>query len=49
MRIISSHFLRRRALGYIYSSKIDNKSSHVRHRGKLLNAIEKPGEFTSIK
>lgn len=49
MRIISNEFLRKRALGYIFGSKIEKKIYHVKYRYKFIRAIENPDEFTNIK
>jgi transposase-like protein len=42
MRILSSEFLRKRALGYISGSKIEKKSQHIRYRHKFIKAVENP-------
>lgn len=49
MRIISSHFLRKRSLQYIFGSKIEKKMHHIKHRYKFIKALENPMEFTNIK
>ena len=49
MRIISSEFLRKRSLSYIFGSKIEKKMHHIKHRSKFMKAIENPSEFTNIK
>lgn len=49
MRVFYAHFLRKRSLQYVYSSKIENKVSHVKYRCKLLEALSNPKEFNSFK
>ena len=49
MRIISFHFLRKRSLSYIFSSKIEKKMHHIKHRSKFMAAVGDPANFTNIK
>lgn len=49
MRMISNYFLRKRSLGYIFGSKIDNKFSHIKHRSRIMESIKNPTDFNSIK
>lgn len=49
MRIIYAYFLRKHSLLYIYSSKIENKMSHVKHRVKIFKSLEEPEGFSNIK
>jgi hypothetical protein len=49
MRIISSHFLRKRSLCYIFGSKIEKKMHHLKHLSRFIEAIEDPSAFTYIK
>jgi len=49
MRIIYAYFLRKRTPHYIYSSKIENKMSHIKYRHKLINSLRNPNEFNNFK
>ena len=49
MRVVSCYFLRKRAVGYIFGSKIEKKMAHIRHRYKLIVGIGNPLGFSSIK
>ena len=49
LRVISNMFLRKRFTAYITNSKIENKVSHIKHRGKFIQALERPEAFNSIK
>lgn len=49
MRVVSCYFLRKRAIGYIFGSKIEKKMAHIRHRYKLIDGIGNPLGFSSIK
>ena len=49
MRVVSCYFLRKRAVGYIFGSKVEKKMAHIRHRYKLVTAMANPDSFSSIK
>lgn len=49
MRIIYAYFLRKRFLSYLYSSKIENKLGHVKHRFRIFDSLQDPESFNSIK
>ncbi len=49
MRVITSVFLRKHALSYIFDSRICTYSSHIKYRQRLCEAVESPEEFKHIK
>ena len=49
IRILSEIFLRKYALNYIFNSRIKDYALNIKYRKKMLEAIEKPEEFTSLK
>lgn len=48
-RILSNIFLRFYSLEYIFNSRISNYAGHVKYRGRLVEALQNPHNFTSIK
>ena len=49
MRILSSLFLRRYSLSYIFNSRICNFRSHIKYRHRLTEAVCSPHSFRHIK
>lgn len=49
IRTLSSIFLRKYSLHYIFNSRVCNYVSHIKYRQRFLEAIKAPNEFKHIK
>ena len=48
-RVFSEHFLRKYYCRHIFNSRILNYGVHLKYRNKLLESIQNPSSFTSLK
>lgn len=48
-RILSSIFLKKHSLPYIFNSRVTNFQGHIKYRYRLIEALREPDQFTSIK
>lgn len=49
MRILSFIFLRKYCLSYVFNSRIKNHTTHVKYRGRIIEGLLNPEDFTCIK
>jgi hypothetical protein len=48
-RILSSNYLRKRCLERTFNSRVENFNLHLKYRQRLLECIESPDKFYSLK
>jgi len=48
-RVLSFEYLRRHYLKKVFNSRIENHAIHIKYRKRLLEALESPEDFTSLK
>ena len=48
-RILSSNYLRKRCLERTFNSRVENFNLHLKYRQRLLECIENPDKFYSLK
>lgn len=48
-RILSMEYLRKHSLGYIFNSRVNNHSRHIKYRYKIMQSVSNPESFTCMK
>ncbi len=49
MRTISFEFFRKHSLSYIYNSRVEKHTTHLKYRQRLCEAVGNPHNFKNIK